>query len=1152
MNHHRRSARLALAAIAVLIFALMPGSVYAAGATQLAITLVNGGTPPVAGVAFDIVVESQDGGGIAQTVVVDTTFDLTLASGTGLLLGTASGQINAGFSQVTVTGITYDKAESGVSIVATQTAGDPLTPGTSATFTVDPGAVSASTSTVAALPLSVVADGVTTSTITVTLLDSLSNPVPGKTVSLARSSGPGSPTIGAASGLSDPSGVVTFTVRSTTAGTDVFTATDVTDASLVITQTASVDFTVGPVSAAVSTVGSAPGSVVADGIATSTITVTLMDGHSNPVSGKTVTLAHTSGAGTPTISAASGASNGSGVVTFTVKSTTAATDVFTATDVTDASLVIAQTASVTFTAGAVSASVSTVVPSPASVAADGITTSTITVTLLDSHSNPVSGKTVTLAKTSGAGTPTISAASGASNGSGVVTFTVKSTTAGTDVFTATDVTDASLVITQTASVTFTAGTVSAATSTVAALPLSVVADGITTSLITVTLLDSHSNPVSGKTVTLAKTSGPGSPTIGVASGASNASGVVTFTVKSTTAGTDVFTATDVTDASLVITATASVTFTPATATHFVVTGPGSVSAGIANNFTVTAEDGQGNTDTNYTGTVHFTVDTGTETFPDYTFTSGASMDNGVHTFSGAINLVGSRTLTVTDTVHSGIHGSAPVTVIVGPAVRFTVTGPTPQVAGTTFSVVVTAQDAGGNTATGYLGTVRITSTDVYAILPANYPFIGGDAGVHSLSVKLRTVGPQTVTATDTVTGAITGTSAAIIVTATAGTFHPLTPGRIFDTRNNTGTTGGALVVNTPREFHVTGNLLGNVPANATAVTGNLTVTQQQGYGYFFIGPNPQANPTSSTLNFPAGEDRANAVTVALSGGGTLWITYVSIIPGATAHAIFDVSGYFTPDTSGVKYFPITPIRIMDSRNGTGGIIGPFHSNAALTFAVAGQNGVPSGATAVTGNLTVTQQTSFGYLFAGPVAENNPSTSNLNFPLGDNRANEATVALGSGQLSITYVGLSSSATAEVIFDLTGYFMPSSGGNRFTPLTPARILDTRDGTGGVPISPFSQNTPLSFPVTGAGGVPSAATAVTGNLTVTNQQGYGYLYLGPSNAGNPTSSTLNFPVGDNRANAVAVALTGGGGLYVVYVAAFPPATTNAVFDVSGYFAP
>src|SRR5439155_1724846 len=138
-------------------------------------------------------------------------------------------------------------------------------------------------------------------------------------------------------------------------------------------------------------------------------------------------------------------------------------------DTTD-NVTITQTATVNFIAGAVSATASTVSASPASVAADGSTTSTITVTLKDANNHPVSGKTVTL--TTGSGRSPISAASGPSNASGVVTFTVKDTKAETVTYTATDTTD-SVTIAQTAAVTFTAGAVTAGTSTVTASPTSV-------------------------------------------------------------------------------------------------------------------------------------------------------------------------------------------------------------------------------------------------------------------------------------------------------------------------------------------------------------------------------------------------------------------------------------------------------------------------------------------------------------------------------------------------------------------------------------------------------------------------------------------------------------------------------------------------------
>ena len=70
-------------------------------------------------------------------------------------------------------------------------------------------------------------------------------------------------------------------------------------------------------------------------------------------------------------------------------------------------------------------------------------------------------------------------------------------------------------------------------------------------------------------------------------------------------------------------------------------------------------------------------------------------------------------------------------------------------------------------------------------------------------------------------------------------------------------------------------------------------------------------------------------------------------------------------------------------------------------------------------------------------------------------------------------------------------------------------------------FKNHVARTFQVAGRGGVPSGAIAVTGNLTVTGQSAPGYLYLGPAPVNDPTSSTLNFPAGDNRANGVTVAL-------------------------------
>jgi hypothetical protein len=79
-------------------------------------------------------------------------------------------------------------------------------------------------------------------------------------------------------------------------------------------------------------------------------------------------------------------------------------------------------------------------------------------------------------------------------------------------------------------------------------------------------------------------------------------------------------------------------------------------------------------------------------------------------------------------------------------------------AGVAFFVTVVALDGYGNRAGAYRGTVHFTSSDVAAVLPADYMFTGVDSGKHTFKVTLNPVGPQTVTVTDKVHGAIKGTA----------------------------------------------------------------------------------------------------------------------------------------------------------------------------------------------------------------------------------------------------------------------------------------------------------------------------------------------------------------------------------------------------------
>jgi WD40 repeat protein len=96
------------------------------------------------------------------------------------------------------------------------------------------------------------------------------------------------------------------------------------------------------------------------------------------------------------------------------------------------------------------------------------------------------------------------------------------------------------------------------------------------------------------------------------------------------------------------------------------------------------------------------------------------------------------------------------------ATHFSVTAPATASAGTSFSITVIALDASNTVVVGYGGTVHLTSSDAQAALPADSTLVNG---TKNFSVTLESAGSQTITATDTVTPAITGSSNSIDVTA---------------------------------------------------------------------------------------------------------------------------------------------------------------------------------------------------------------------------------------------------------------------------------------------------------------------------------------------------------------------------------------------------
>jgi probable HAF family extracellular repeat protein len=174
------------------------------------------------------------------------------------------------------------------------------------------------------------------------------------------------------------------------------------------------------------------------------------------------------------------------------------------------------------------------------------------------------------------------------------------------------------------------------------------------------------------------------------------------------------------------------------AVSFRVSGyPPTTKAGTSHSFTVTALDSNGNVAIGYRGIVHFTSSDAQAGLPaNYTFTAA---DNGAHTFRAALKTAGTQSLTATDTATGSITGSqSGITVNPAAAATLELTGyPSPTPAGTSHNFSVIAQDAYGNVATGYRGTVHFTSSDTQAVLPADYTFAASDNGAHTFSATLK-------------------------------------------------------------------------------------------------------------------------------------------------------------------------------------------------------------------------------------------------------------------------------------------------------------------------------------------------------------------------------------------------------------------------------
>ncbi len=255
--------------------------------------------------------------------------------------------------------------------------------------------------------------------------------------------------------------------------------------------------------------------------------------------------------------------------------------------------------------------------------------------------------------------------------------------------------------------------------------------------------------------------------------------------------------------------------------------------------------------------------------------------------------------------------------------------------------------------------------------------------------------------------------------------------------------------------------------------------------------------------------------------------------------VADLEGYYGPVSYGLRFTPVSTVRVLDTRTGTGVANGSVASHGSVTLKVNGTTSVPASASAVVLNLTVAAPAGSGWVSVGAAATT--ASSNLNFVTGQGVSNLVVTRLSAAGTITLYNG--SGAAVQLVADLQGYYAGLGNATAYSALAPVRVLDSSAGVG-VSAKAVGAGQSVTVPVAGATTVPTGALAVVATVTAASPAAAGWLSVGPAET--TSSSNLNYVAGRTTTNLAVSRLSSSGTITVHNGSA---GTVQVIVDVQGY---